>query len=168
MPVLSFVRSRVFPAGTASDDRVMVGHELFAELTWVAPLAPEKVQEAARSSTFAMGLARTDAVLAASASQKVERGAIVFLNEESESNRRRRRRKWTVGSWRWTYLERRPSPPSYILYILLLGGTKASTEELISPHCDSRVRTCQFGAKVQYGQKRVDGWMDHHHVQAHI
>ena len=70
-----------FPAGTTSDDRVMVAQELFAEATCVAPLAPENVQEAARSSTIAAGLTRTAAVLAASASQKVERGAIVLMRK---------------------------------------------------------------------------------------
>lgn len=51
VPCFSPVRSRVVPAGTATEDRTMVEQEVLDFATAAAPVEPEKVQEEARSSS---------------------------------------------------------------------------------------------------------------------
>ena len=53
VPLVSLVKSRVVPEGTATLLRVMVAQEALDLLTAAAPLAPEKVQEPARLSSDA-------------------------------------------------------------------------------------------------------------------
>jgi hypothetical protein len=48
-----FVKSKVVPDGTATLDNTIVAQEAFDLLAAAAPLAPEKVQLAARSSIVA-------------------------------------------------------------------------------------------------------------------
>jgi hypothetical protein len=50
VPFFNPVRSRVVPAGTATEDKTMVEQEVFDLIAEAAPLAPEKVQVEARSS----------------------------------------------------------------------------------------------------------------------
>lgn len=53
---MSFVKSRVVPDGTATEDSTMVEHELFDLLASDAPLDPENVQVVARLSSEAAGV----------------------------------------------------------------------------------------------------------------
>ena len=47
VPLFSPVRSRVVPAGTATEDKVMVVHEALDLIAEAAPVEPEKVHVAA-------------------------------------------------------------------------------------------------------------------------
>lgn len=53
VPLFRPVRSKVVPAGTMRLDRVIVVHPDFPALTFAAPSAPEKEQDACRSSILA-------------------------------------------------------------------------------------------------------------------
>lgn len=56
VPLLSLVKSRVVPDGTATLERVMVAQLAFDLLTAAAPVEPEKVQLPARLSSEAAGV----------------------------------------------------------------------------------------------------------------
>lgn len=72
VPLVSLVRSRVVPAGTATLLRMMVAQAAFDFVAEAAPLEPEKVQVVARFSTT-VGAAATRAALPTTAATMEEK-----------------------------------------------------------------------------------------------
>ena len=94
VPLFSPVRSRVVPAGTATEDKTMVEQDFLFLIAAAAPLEPEKVQLEERSSrsdatvTLATGAGAGIAFTAAAPSRPTRQswrlGTILKKNESKE------------------------------------------------------------------------------------